>query len=122
MLLSVVDLHAITVHREPEVLRKSVKGMAISLLACGVDPSKSVLFAQSRVPEHSELAWILTCHTPLGWLRRMTQFKSKASKDNPTVDVDKDASLFESSVRTGLFTYPALMASDILLYKYVCHA
>lgn len=99
----VVDLHAITVQQDPETLRAQTRIVAALLLAVGIDPAKSALFVQSHIGAHAELAWILNCFTPMGWLQRMTQFKEKAGSDR-------------ASVSTGLFTYPALMAADILLY------
>ncbi len=98
------DLHAITIEKDPEELRFSIVSSMATYLACGLDPKKSILFAQSNVKEHSELAWILNCFTPIGWLKRMTQFKDKAGKSQ------EEASL-------GLFSYPVLMAADILLYN-----
>jgi tryptophanyl-tRNA synthetase len=100
----IVDLHAITVARSPEELHRNTLEMAASLLACGISPEKSILFNQSVISGHSELAWILGCHTPLGWLNRMTQFKEKAGKK-------KDLAVL------GLYSYPVLQAADILLYK-----
>ncbi|GAB0102435.1 tryptophan--tRNA ligase [Nocardia sp. JMUB6875] len=99
------DLHAITVPQDPKELRKRTKVSAAQLLALGLDPKKSTLFVQSQVPEHAELAWVLNCITGFGEAGRMTQFKDKSVKqgaDNATV---------------GLFTYPVLMAADILLYR-----
>lgn len=101
----VVDLHAITVSHNPEELRKKTREVAALYIASGIDPEKTTIFVQSQVPMHSELAWILTCLTPLGWLQRMTQFKDKSAKQQ------------QDSVGTGLLTYPALMAADILLYQ-----
>jgi len=101
----VVDLHAVTVPYEPSQLREKTREVAALYLACGIDPEKSTVFVQSHVPAHSELAWLLNCITPLGWLNRMTQFKDKAAKQQ----VD--------SVSTGLLDYPVLMAADILLYQ-----
>lgn len=100
----VVDQHAITVSYEPAQLRVNLRQLAALLVACGIDPDRSCLFVQSHVPEHTELAWLLTCTTPIGWLERMTQFK------------DKVAGGQRERVSAGLFTYPALMAADILLY------
>ncbi|HJP33189.1 MAG TPA: tryptophan--tRNA ligase [Candidatus Latescibacteria bacterium] len=100
----VVDQHAITVPYDPAQLRVNLRQLAALLVACGIDPERSCLFVQSHVPEHTELAWLLTCTTPMGWLERMTQFKDKS-----------DGSQRER-VSAGLFTYPALMAADILLY------
>ena len=100
----VVDLHAITVPQPPLELLRNTREVAASVLAAGVDPKTSILFNQSRVPQHAELAWIFNCVARLGWLNRMTQFKEKAgkNKDNATV---------------GLYAYPTLMAADILAYK-----
>src|SRR5258706_12260660 len=99
----IVDYHAITVPYEPADLRARTADMALSLLAAGLDPSKCTLFVQSKVPEHTELAWIFNTLTPLGELERQTQFKEKASK--------------EESVPAGLLNYPVLQAADILLYR-----
>ncbi len=103
-LFMLADLHAITVPQDPESLRKHVRETAAAYIACGIDPEKSVIFPQSMVSMHAELAWILSCHTPLGWLNRMTQFKEKAGKDK------------EKAV-LGLYSYPVLMAADIIGYK-----
>jgi tryptophanyl-tRNA synthetase len=100
----VVDLHAITVPQDPEKLKIAVRETAAAYIAAGVDTTKSALFAQSAVPAHAELAWILGTITPLGWLNRMTQFKEKSAKN-------RDLQLL------GLYGYPVLMAADILLYK-----
>src|SRR6266850_6459191 len=99
----IVDYHAITVPYEPADLRARTADMALSLLAAGLDPSKCTLFVQSKVPEHTELAWIFNTLTPLGELERQTQFKEKASR--------------EESVPAGLLNYPVLQAADILLYR-----
>jgi tryptophanyl-tRNA synthetase len=103
-LFCVVDMHAITLPEavHPAVLREKTLETAGIYLACGIDPDKSTIFVQSHVPQHAELAWILTCITPLGWLQRMTQFKDKARG--------------AKSIGAGLLNYPALMAADILLY------
>lgn len=103
-LYGVVDLHAITVPQDPEALRQSTRETAAAYIAAGVDPKRSYIFAQSAVPAHTQLAWIFTCMTPMGWLNRMTQFKEKAGKKKD------QASL-------GLYSYPVLMAADILVYK-----
>lgn len=100
----IVDLHAITVPQNPDLLRQSTLDTAAAYIACGIDPKKSVIFHQSPVSEHSELAWLFSTITPLGWLNRMTQFKEKAGKHKE-----------ESCL--GLYSYPVLMAADILLYK-----
>jgi tryptophanyl-tRNA synthetase len=101
----IVDLHALTARPDPEVVRSSVLELAALFIACGLDPDRNVLFRQSDVSAHAELGWILECHTPLGWLERMTQFKSKAGSGR-----ERERS------PAGLLTYPALMAADILLY------
>jgi tryptophanyl-tRNA synthetase len=100
----VVDLHAITVWQDPKELRKSIRLVAACYMASGLDPKKSILFNQSQVPEHAELAWIFNCVARLGWLNRMTQFKEKAGKDREAASV-------------GLYSYPNLMAADILAYR-----
>ena len=100
----VVDLHAITVFQKPSELLNSVLETTASFLATGIDPNKSIIFNQSAVSGHSELAWILNCVTRIGWLNRMTQFKDKAGSDKEKASV-------------GLYIYPNLMAADILLYK-----
>jgi len=102
-LFCVVDLHAITVFQEPSRLRGQILEMAATLLACGIDPARSVLFAQSAVSAHARLAWIFNCVARLGWLNRMTQFKDKAGKDREAASV-------------GLYVYPNLMAADIHTY------
>jgi tryptophanyl-tRNA synthetase len=99
----VVDLHAITVPQEPKQLRARTKEIFCTYLAAGIDPDRSTVFVQSHVPAHSELAWILSCHTYMGELSRMTQYKDKAKRQG-------------ENIRSGLFTYPTLMAADILLY------
>lgn len=99
----IMDMHAITVPQDAAELRRCSRETAAALLACGIDSEKSVVFVQSSVSAHAELAWILGCHTPLGWLNRMTQFKEKAGKHK------ENASL-------GLYGYPVLMAADILAY------
>ena len=101
---AVADLHAITVRQEPAKLRKQIMEMFALLLAIGLDPEKSIVFIQSHVPAHSQLAWILNCYTQFGEMSRMTQFKDKAASHADNVNV-------------GLFTYPVLMAADILLYQ-----
>jgi tryptophanyl-tRNA synthetase len=100
----VVDLHAITVAQDPKLLKGRIREFAGLLMAAGIDPECSILFVQSHVSAHSELAWILNCFIPMGWMYRMTQFKEKAEKQKEQVSV-------------GLFDYPSLMAADILLYK-----
>ena len=99
----VVDLHAITVRQVPAELRRRTYETLALYIACGLDPAKNTLFVQSHVPEHTELAWILNCYTMYGELSRMTQFKDKSAKH-------------AQNINAGLFTYPSLMAADILLY------
>jgi len=99
----VVDLHAITVKQDPKELRSNIRETVATFVASGIDPQKSIIFNQSKVPAHSEAAWLLSCVARMGWLNRMTQFKEKAGKDK------EKASL-------GLYSYPILMAADILLY------
>ncbi|MDG6282186.1 tryptophan--tRNA ligase [Glaesserella parasuis] len=103
-LFCIVDSHAITVRQDPEALRKATLDTLAIYLACGIDPAKSTIFIQSHVPEHSQLAWILNCYTYFGEMGRMTQFKDKSARH-------------EDNVNVGLFTYPVLMAADILLYQ-----
>ncbi|KAI9244931.1 hypothetical protein BY458DRAFT_495068 [Sporodiniella umbellata] len=110
---SIVDLHAITIPQNPATLRQAKIDMATTLLACGVDPDRSVLFEQSRVRAHTELAWIFNCITPVGWLGRMTQWKSKMSQDPHALADSK----LTAGLKVGLFDYPVLQAADILLYK-----
>jgi len=99
----VVDLHAITVKQDPEELKKNIRETAATFVACGIDPTQSIIFNQSMVSAHSEAAWILSCVSRIGWLNRMTQFKEKAGKDKEKASI-------------GLYSYPVLMAADILLY------
>ena len=98
-----VDLHAITVWQDPQALGRATRELCAGFLACGIDPERSILFAQSAVPEHVQLGWVFNCVARMGWMGRMTQFKDKAGKNR------ENASL-------GLFAYPALMAADILAY------
>ena len=102
-LYCMVDLHAITVWQDPQTLRHNTHELAAGYIAAGLDPAKSILFNQSRVPEHAQLGWVFNCVARMGWMKRMTQFKDKAGKNA------ENASL-------GLFGYPALMAADILAY------
>ena len=99
----VVDLHAITTKQNPKELKENTLETIATFIACGIDPKKSILFNQSQVPAHSETAWILSCVARMGWLNRMTQFKEKAGKDKEKASI-------------GLYSYPVLMAADILLY------
>lgn len=103
-LFSLVDMHAITVRQDPEALRQRCHEFLCLYLAAGIDPETSTLFVQSHVPAHAQLAWLLNCHTSMGELNRMTQFKDKAAQN-------------EDNVNAGLFDYPVLMAADILLYQ-----
>lgn len=115
---SIVDLHAITMPQDPATLRQAKVDVAATLLACGVDPHRSVLFEQSRVRAHAELAWIFNCITPVGWLGRMTQWKTKmeGKSTNSHAKVLADETL-TTGLKMGLFDYPVLQAADILLYK-----
>ncbi|MEG0146627.1 MAG: tryptophan--tRNA ligase, partial [Clostridia bacterium] len=101
---SIVDLHALTVRQNPVELRKACLKVMSLYLAVGLDPKKSLMYFQSHVSEHAELAWVLNCFTYMGELSRMTQFKDKSAKH-------------ADNINAGLFTYPALMAADILLYQ-----
>jgi tryptophanyl-tRNA synthetase len=103
-LFCVVDLHAITVWQDPKALAAKTREIAAAYLAAGIDPARAVVFVQSAVPAHAELAWIFNCVARMGWLERMTQFKDKAGKDKERASV-------------GLFVYPNLMSADILVYK-----
>lgn len=103
-LFCVVDLHAITTWQDPKELISKKCEVAAAFIASGIDPQKSIIFNQSAVPEHTQLSWVLNCVARMGWLNRMTQFKDKAGKNKENVSV-------------GLFTYPVLMASDIMIYK-----
>ncbi len=103
-IFSIVDMHAITVRQDPAQLRKKARDLLIMYIACGLDPDENIIYLQSHVPAHAELAWILNCFTYMGELGRMTQFKEKSSKH-------------ENNINAGLFTYPVLMAADILLFQ-----
>lgn len=103
-LFCIVDLHAITVRQDPAALHSATLDTLALYLACGIDPEKSTIFIQSHVPEHTQLAWVLNCYTYFGEMSRMTQFKDKSAR-------------YEENVNVGLFTYPVLMAADILLYQ-----
>jgi tryptophanyl-tRNA synthetase len=100
----VVDLHAITLPQKPDELKASIREVTAAFIACGIDPKKHIVFNQSQVGEHAELAWVFNCVARLGWLNRMTQFKEKAGKDRENASV-------------GLYAYPCLMAADILAYR-----
>ena len=99
----IVDLHAVTVYQDPAELSAKIRETAALFIAAGIDPEQSSIVVQSSIPNHAELAWLLTCVTPVGWLQRMTQFKAKAEK--------------QETVGDGLLQYPVLMAADILLYQ-----
>jgi tryptophanyl-tRNA synthetase len=99
----VVDLHAITVKQDSKELKRNIRETVATFIACGIDPNKSIIFNQSKVSAHSEAAWLLSCVARMGWLNRMTQFKEKAGKDKEKASI-------------GLYSYPILMAADILLY------
>ena len=99
----VVDLHAITIKQDPKVLKNHIRKTVATFIACGINPAKSIIFNQSTVPAHSEATWLLSCIARMGWLNRMTQFKEKAGKDKEKASI-------------GLYSYPILMAADILLY------
>ena len=98
-----VDLHAITVSQDPKELRDNIRETVATFIASGIDPERNIIFNQSKVSAHSEAAWILSCIARMGWLNRMTQFKEKAGKDKEKASI-------------GLYSYPVLMAADILLY------
>ncbi|MCE2687551.1 MAG: tryptophan--tRNA ligase [Rickettsiales bacterium] len=100
-LFGIMNLHAITIYQEPKILKESIINTIATYLACGLDPEKNIIFLQSEISEHVELAWVLACNTSLGWLNRMTQFKEKSANNE----------------NLGLYSYPVLMASDILLYN-----
>jgi len=99
----IADLHALTNPPEPAILRANTREVAATYIACGIDPDHATIFVQSHVPAHAELSWMFSCLTPIGWMNRMTQFKDKAGKD-------------QDMANAGLYTYPILMAADILLY------
>ena len=103
-LYCIVDMHAITVRQDPATLRRRSVNQLAQYIACGLDPKKNIMFIQSHVPQHAELSWILGCYTQFGELSRMTQFKDKCAKN-------------ADNINGGLFTYPSLMAADILLYQ-----
>jgi tryptophanyl-tRNA synthetase len=103
-LFCVVDLHSLTQDYDPQKKQEQILNTAVDFLACGVDPKKAILFVQSQVPEHAELAWLFNCLTPVAELERMTQYKDKSARQKENINM-------------GLFDYPVLMAADILLYK-----
>ena len=103
-IFSIVDLHAITVWQDPSELSKSIKKVLAIFIASGIDPDKNIIFNQSRVAEHTQLSWILSCTARMGWLNRMTQFKYKAGQNKENASI-------------GLYSYPVLMAAEILLYS-----
>ena len=100
----VVDMHAITVPQNPADLTRQIREVTAAFIAAGIDPKRHIVFNQSQVPQHAELAWVFNCVARLGWLNRMTQFKDKAGKDRENASV-------------GLYAYPDLMAADILVYR-----
>ena len=100
----IVDMHAITIRQDPDELRETTLAQLAQYIACGIDPEKNILFIQSHVPAHAQLSWVLSCYTMFGELSRMTQFKDKSAKS-------------ADNINAGLFTYPALMAADILIYQ-----
>ena len=102
--LFVADMHALTIYNEPEVLHERIRRLIALYIACGLDPNKNTIFLQSENLYHANLSWVLECNSYVGELSRMTQYKDKASKEN------------NNSISCGLFTYPVLMTSDILLY------
>src|ERR1700681_1067941 len=102
-IFGIVDLHAITMYQDPAELSAKIVETAALFLACGIDPQESTIMVQSTVPAHVELAWMLTCATPVGWLERMTQYKAKAQE--------------QETIGDGLLQYPVLMAADILIYQ-----
>ncbi len=103
-LFFLADLHALTIDVDPQELRSNIREMAAALIASGIDPKKSILFQQSAIPAHAELAWMLQCTARVGWLNRMTQFKEKSGK-------------IREGASVGLYTYPVLQAADVLLYQ-----
>jgi tryptophanyl-tRNA synthetase len=100
----IVDLHALTLPQDPKELHRNTREVTAAYIAAGIDPERNIIFNQSQVPGHTQLAWLFSCLTPLGWLNRMTQFKEKAGKQRDNAGL-------------GLYAYPVLMAADILLYK-----
>ena len=104
-LLFVADLHSLTLPQDAAVLRHNCREVTAAYIAAGLNPDKAAIFVQSNVAAHAELSWVLSCHTPLGWLNRMTQFK------------DKSAGQERDSAMLGLYGYPVLMAADVLVYK-----
>ena len=107
-IFSIVDLHAITLPQDPDLLLQRSREVLAIFLASGLSHTKNIIFKQSEVPEHTQLSWILSCTARIGWLNRMTQFKDKAGKNRENASV-------------GLYTYPILMAADILLYLSLIH-
>jgi tryptophanyl-tRNA synthetase len=103
-LFCIVDLHALTLPQDPQELRATTREVASAYIAAGIDPERNIIFNQSQVPGHTQLSWLFSCLTPLGWLNRMTQFKEKAGKQRENAGL-------------GLYAYPVLMAADILLYR-----
>jgi tryptophanyl-tRNA synthetase len=114
LIYSVVDLHAITIRQDPRQLRQWRKEMVASLLAVGLDPKRSIIFCQSAVPAHSELMWILSCNASMGYLSRMTQWKSKLALPENASPLDPST---KTKLKLGLFSYPVLQAADVLVHR-----
>lgn len=114
LIYSIVDLHAITMPQAPEYLRRCKREALAALLAIGIDPERATLFYQSSVPAHSELMWILSCTASVGYLSRMTQWKSKLNLDDKSSLQDRPVG---SRLKLGLFSYPVLQAADILVHR-----
>ncbi|KAJ1675228.1 Tryptophan--tRNA ligase, mitochondrial, partial [Spiromyces aspiralis] len=128
LLYAIADLHSYTLPQDPRTIAKQTLAMVASIIACGVDPNRCVLFRQSAIPCHAELAWLLNCITPVGWLHRMTQWKTKMQTRAQPTDVGteraqsgfeaaSDPSTATSKLCLGLFAYPVLQAADIILYR-----
>ncbi len=113
-IFGIMNLHAITLPQDPKVLRQNILDAAAVYLACGLDPAKTTLFVQGEVAEHAELAWVLSTLTPMGWLNRMTQFKDKTARKGAS---EVSQVISDENANLGLYSYPVLMAADILLYK-----
>lgn len=113
-IFGIMNLHAITLPQDPKVLRQNILDAAAVYLACGLDPAKTTLFVQGEVAEHAELAWVLGTLTPMGWLNRMTQFKDKTARKGAS---EVSQVISDENANLGLYSYPVLMAADILLYK-----
>lgn len=114
-LFGIMDLHAITIRQDPKILKANIIQTLATYLACGLDLKKSKIFIQSQVPQHTQLAWLLSTITPMGWLNRMTQYKDKTTANHP--QNTNVAGVENKNANLGLYSYPVLMASDILLYE-----